>query len=204
MPLVHHQALEINRMKPYSILIILIALSGCSSVPIAPTVATLPPAPEIPLPNEANVRLPEHVKAYAVNRYIDPANRRILHERHVLYRLENDADWRMRANANQQIIVGNTMSSSKLELQPIPLTKELASELTTQKRMRSQMEETQKKMMVAAEAMSGAATKLRGAVEEQNNAIEELKQRVEMLETSDPTKLKSNDDLLDQNGKLKP
>ena len=60
-------------------------------------------APYIPLKNEANVRLPEHVKAYAVNRYIDPANQRIMHERHVMYRIEEDASWRLATDEGKQI-----------------------------------------------------------------------------------------------------
>lgn len=99
--------------------------------------------------NEANVRLPERVKAYAVNRYIDPANPRIMHERHVMYRIEEDPSWRLFANEEQQILIGNTLTNGKLNYNPALMEKELALELERQ-RFNNEMLQNQSEMLIDA------------------------------------------------------
>ncbi len=122
-----------------------IYLSGCHShrhqahlywTPKVPEVpgGRLPyPAQEIPINNEAHVQLPRKLKAYAVNRYIDPANPRIMHERHVMYRIEEDPRWKLTSGAKQQILVGNTYSGGTLNYNPALMRKELALELQRQR-----------------------------------------------------------------------
>jgi hypothetical protein len=68
-------------------------LGACASQPRV--VVVHEPNPEqppthIPLQSEANVEVPGTIKAYPVARYIDPSNPRIMHERHVIYRREED------------------------------------------------------------------------------------------------------------------
>ena len=41
-----------------------------------------------------NVRTPELVKIYGVNRYVDPVDPRMMHERHAVYRLEEQPHWK--------------------------------------------------------------------------------------------------------------
>lgn len=93
------------------------------------------PIEAIPIQNEANVRLPEMIKAYAVNRYKDPNDPRIMHERHVMYRKEQDPDWRLASNAERQILVGPVMTDASLENTPALLERELALELEKQRAM---------------------------------------------------------------------
>ena len=109
-------------------------LGGCASKPIAVVKPELViPPPQIPVGNEANVWLPDEIKAYPINRYVDPSNPNILHERHVIYRREQAADWRLQANADRQILVGNTMGDGEQDLKPALLDQELARELQRQR-----------------------------------------------------------------------
>src|SRR5438874_9828091 len=55
----------------------------------------------------ASVRRPEEVKVYGVNRYIDPADSRLLHERHALYRVEQPSGWVTRQPDHQgELLLG--------------------------------------------------------------------------------------------------
>ena len=60
------------------------------------------------------MRRGETVKAYPINRYVDPANPREMHERHVVYRVEETPSWKLQSNANQQILVGNLVTTSPM------------------------------------------------------------------------------------------
>ena len=106
----------------------LVLLSACASQPRV--VVVHEPNPEqppthIPLQSEANVSIPGTIKAYPVARYIDPSNPRIMHERHVIYRREEDEQWRLASNARKQILIGNLMSDSRQERHAAPYAQEL-------------------------------------------------------------------------------
>lgn len=145
--------------------------------------ASCPPC--IPLKNEANVRLPEHVKAYAVNRYIDPANQRIMHERHVMYRIEEDPSWRLTTDENKQILIGNTVTDGKLNYNPVLMEKELALELHRQRVINEVLQshsdiliDTSAGLNKDHEVMLERSEQLRKALEEQGKIITELKIRL--------------------------
>lgn len=42
------------------------------------------------------LRTEEVVKAYPMGRYVDPASGRLMHEKHTVYRVEEDANWNLR------------------------------------------------------------------------------------------------------------
>ena len=88
------------RELAFPFLLTSVLLTGCAEP--EPQVAVLPPShrlaqadsvprtptPTGPLGTVANVRQSEQVKVYGVNRYVDPADPRIMHERHAIYRVE--------------------------------------------------------------------------------------------------------------------
>ena len=73
-------------MKPYY-LIPLLFLSACSTTPKL----VLQPQPR-PLVADT-VRYPEIVHAYHIGRYADPNDDLIMHEQHVVYRVEENTRW---------------------------------------------------------------------------------------------------------------
>ena len=74
-------------MKPYY-LIPLLLLSACSTTP------KLTLRPQQPSSTSADgVRYPEVLHAYHVGRYADPNDDLIMHEQHVVYRVEENTRW---------------------------------------------------------------------------------------------------------------
>src|ERR1017187_8466171 len=70
-------------------LIPLLFLSACST---APKLALRPQSPLAATDNSA-VRYPEVIHAYHVGRYADPNDGLIMHEQHVVYRVEENTRW---------------------------------------------------------------------------------------------------------------
>ncbi len=126
----------------------LISISGCMPVYECPKVrreilekclAELPinetncQEKEYSIDSEENVLMPAHVKAYGVGRYQDPNNSKLMHERHVVYRLEQEPRWRYNIDNSRQILIGNTLTDSRCTYQPALLDKEIALELQKQR-----------------------------------------------------------------------
>ena len=106
-----------------------IRLSDSSSVP-----STKQP-PVGPIGTVANVRQAETVKVYGVNRYVDPVDPRILHERHAIYRVEQQPSWVTRSNTRQgEILLGPILGLHRPEYSPEPLPGETARDLAETKR----------------------------------------------------------------------
>jgi len=122
-------------------------LAGCAEP--EPQVVVLPPSrrlvqsdtvPRTPIPSGpigtvANVRQAEQVKVYGVNRYIDPADPRIMHERHAIYRVEQKSAWVTRSkNQSGEILLGPVLGLHRPEYAPEPLPGETARDLAEAKR----------------------------------------------------------------------
>jgi hypothetical protein len=73
-------------------LIPLLFLTACSTT--RPPKLTLQPQPPPPATDDA-IRYPEVVRAYHVGRYIDPNDDLVMHEQHVVYRVEETARWNL-------------------------------------------------------------------------------------------------------------
>jgi hypothetical protein len=67
----------------------LLFLSACST---APRLA-LTPQSSSPTTDDAAVRYPEVIRAYHVGRYADPSDDLVMHEQHVVYRVEENTRW---------------------------------------------------------------------------------------------------------------
>jgi hypothetical protein len=97
----------------------------------APKTAT----PTGPIGTVANVRQAESVKVYGVNRYVDPADPRIMHERHAIYRVEQKPAWVTRSkNQSGEILLGPVLGLHRPEYAPEPLPGETARDLAEAKR----------------------------------------------------------------------
>ncbi|MBV9999174.1 MAG: hypothetical protein JO015_08680 [Verrucomicrobia bacterium] len=131
---------------------VLLALTwaGCRSEPEAALVAgryVTGPPPEFvsgthPLPTRpapfgslSSVRQPEEVKVYGVNRYVDPADSRVLHERHAIYRIERPSGWVARQpDHHGEILLGPVLGLRRAEYRPEPIPGETAQALVQQRR----------------------------------------------------------------------
>ena len=119
------------------ILIILTACQSKQTVMLAP--ARIRPAQtdvpirstrSVPIGAAGNLRQSETVKVYGMNRYIDPADSRVMHERHAIYRLEQQPAWITRSPKNQpEMILGPIVGLRKPEYAPEPLPGETSREI---------------------------------------------------------------------------
>jgi len=122
-------------------------LTGCSEP--EPQVVILPaghqstPANSIPrnltltgpIGTVANVRQGEVVKVYGVNRYVDPADPRIMHERHAIYRVEQRAAWVTRSkDQSGEVLLGPILGLHHPEFAPEPLPGETSRALAEARR----------------------------------------------------------------------
>ena len=137
--------MQIELMYPF--LLTSLLLAGCAEP--EPEVAVLPAArrlvqsdsvprpstPTGPIGTVANVRQAELVKVYGVNRYVDPADSRIMHERHAIYRIEQKPAWVTRSkNQSGEILLGPVLGLHRPEYAPEPLPGETARNLAEAKR----------------------------------------------------------------------
>lgn len=127
-------------MKVFPWPLILIVLTGCQSkqtvmlVPArirpAGTVAPMRSAPAGSIGAVGNVRQSETVKVYGMNRYLDVADSRVMHERHAVYRLEQQPAWITRAPQKQtEVILGPIVGLRKPEYAPEPMPGETSREI---------------------------------------------------------------------------
>jgi hypothetical protein len=127
-------------MKYLPFLLVLILYAGCQS---KQTVVLVPSRTGRPLGAGkdlaagsasagafANLRQSETVKVYGINRYVDTADPRVMHERHAVYRLEQQPAWITRSPGNQnEVILGPIVGLRKPEYAPEPAPGETSREI---------------------------------------------------------------------------
>jgi hypothetical protein len=125
--------------------LIVLGLAGCQSkqtVMLAPSREARKQTPDenrsargAPIGIVGNLREAEAVKAYEINRYVDAADSRTMHERHAIYRLEQQPSWITRSPKNQQeVILGPILGLRKPEYTPEPMPGETSREIIQARR----------------------------------------------------------------------
>jgi hypothetical protein len=72
----------------------LVFLTACSTTPKL----TLRPQQSPPTADNSAVRVPDVVRAYHFGRYVDPNDDLVMHEKHVVYRVEENTRWNLHPN----------------------------------------------------------------------------------------------------------
>jgi hypothetical protein len=134
-----------------------------------------------------SVRRAEIIKVYGINRYVDAGDSRTMHERHAVYRLEQQPTWVMRSPKNQkEVLLGPVVGLKKLEYAPEPLPGETARDLVTTKHKTEQAAEDIKIVREGQEKLAGSVQSLaKQTVEAQQKLttiISVLNDRVKRLE----------------------
>jgi hypothetical protein len=121
-------------MRPTTIIAaaLLAALAGCETPKKKP--AEPPLLSEIPYGSTQNVRSGEIVKAYPIARYVDPSNKRVMHEKHTVYRLERATSWRLNPPEGKYdaVLLGPVAGVRKPYYKPSPTSAELDRALQKQ------------------------------------------------------------------------
>ena len=106
----------------------------------APAVTAVKPAApvagtQMDQANVEKVRFSESLKAYPVNRYVDPNDPNVMHEGHVLYRRENTGGWNLNPNAPTVVPLGPALAVADGAKQPNPLPAELEQKMAEQNQL---------------------------------------------------------------------
>jgi hypothetical protein len=188
-------------MKYSASLVILVAMAAChseqsvllvpahraeSSTPreVSSTAAAGTGAP-------ATLRQSETVKVYGVNRYVDAGDPRVMHERHAIYRLEQQPTWVTRSPKNQnEVILGPIVGLRRPEYAPEPMPGETARELMQARRGIQEANDGMNDLRENQEKLAGTvASFAKQATDAQRKLtaiLSALNQRVKHLEGDNP------------------
>jgi hypothetical protein len=132
-----------------------------------------------------NVRSSEVVKVYGVNRYVDPADPRLMHERHAVYRLEEQPGWVVQTpKGGNKILLGPIVGLNRAEYKPAPDAAELGRELMTARRA---TEENNKYLDDVRSRLAVMETSVKMSLENQEKLNQVTKALADKIQQTDPT-----------------
>ncbi|TLD71321.1 hypothetical protein FEM03_07260 [Phragmitibacter flavus] len=123
------------------------------------------------------VRHPEILKAYPLGRYVDPNNRKVMHEAHTIYRVESTAKWNLANSASPVVVRSYQPSDSE------PTRNELLVELNRQR-------EATRAVMRSGQTVSAKLTELTQALQ-QNRILAEQNANIQKELTDTRSRLKT-------------
>jgi hypothetical protein len=158
-------------------LVPLLFLSACSTAPKL----VLQPQPQ-PLAADT-VRYPEVIRAYHVGRYADPNDDLVMHEQHVVYRIEENTRWDFRPD----VVCSSTPIPRDAAFSPAPVNDAILSEVNSQRLATAQI-------MVQARMLSSALGQFQAELQQTKTnlqetavlraTVNEMKKRLDVLETA--------------------
>ena len=165
-------------------LIPLLFLTACSTAPKL-TLRPLPqPAP--PAMENSAVRYPEAVRAYHVGRYTDPNDDLILHEQHVVYRVEENTRWNFHPGPVDGSVVA-LPSAHDSAFSPVPVNDAILAEVNSQRIATAQIMAQARLLSVALARVQitllDTKTNLQ-ATAAMRSTLSEMKQRLDALEAN--------------------
>ena len=148
--------------------------------------------PPAPAAGVGTLRQPETVKVYGINRYIDAADSRVMHERHAVYRLEQQPAWITRSPRNRdEVVLGPVVGLRKPEYAPEPLPGETSREIFQARRGIEEANEGMKDLRESQEKLASSvesiATNTAEAERKLTAVVSVLNERVKHLEGDNST-----------------
>jgi hypothetical protein len=138
-----------------------------------------------PATDNSAVRYPEVLHAYHIGRYADPNDDLIMHEQHVVYRVEENTRW----NLHPGPVDGNlpTAPARDAAFAPAPVNDSILAEVNSQKTATTQI-------MIQARTLTAALAQFQTALQQTKTNIQEtlilrasvnaMKQRLDALESA--------------------
>jgi len=141
-------------------LVPLLFLSACST---APRLALRPQQPP-PLADNSAIRYPEVLHAYHIGRYADPNDDSIMHEQHVVYRVEESTRWNFHPGPED----GNLPASPSRDaaFAPVPVNDAILAEVNSQRLATTEI-------MLEARTLSAALTQFQTALQQTKSNLQE-------------------------------
>ena len=109
--------------------------TNSAAKPVAPPPAAPIAGTQTDQKNSENVRYGDSLKAYPINRYVDPNDPNVMHEGHVVYRRESSGAWNLNPNAPTVVPLGPTLAVADAAKQPNPLPAELEQKMAEQNQL---------------------------------------------------------------------
>ena len=142
-------------------LIPLLFLTACSTTPQLGVRPQMPP----PVSDEAGLRRPEVLHTYQVGRYADPDDDALMHEHHVVYRIEESARWDLRPGANTAS--GPYSVPRDAAFSPTPVNDAILAEVNSQRLATSQI-------MTQARTLTAALSQFQNALQQARTNLQEV------------------------------
>jgi hypothetical protein len=137
-------------------------LSACST---APRLALTPQSPP-PATDDAAVRYPEVIRAYHVGRYSDPNDDLVMHEQHVVYRVEANTRWDFRPGNTCGNPFAIVPAPHDVAFNPPPFNEAILAEVNSQRLATGQI-------MREARTLSSALAKFQTALQQSRTNLQE-------------------------------
>ena len=168
-------------------LIPLLLLSACASHRNLAALNMPRPVPGMSLPSDdiESVRYSENIKAYNLGRYVDPNNALVMHERHVVYRVETTAKWNLYPNAPAIVALGPAVQIIDPAHKDGPTTPEVIAEVNHQKAATQTVIEQGRRLNDSLTQISSALDASKQVAEQNRQLKTEIdlaKQRLDLLE----------------------
>jgi len=168
-------------------LIPLLLLSACASNHNPGVLNMSRPVPGTTLTGDyiESVRYSENIKAYNLGRYVDPNNALVMHERHVIYRVETTAKWNLHPNAPATVALGPAVQIIDPARKDGPTTAEVIAEVNRQKAATQTVIEQGKRLNDTLTQISTALDANKQVAEQNRQLTTEIdltKQRLDFLE----------------------
>jgi hypothetical protein len=164
----------------------LLAACATQSERMPPMIGTAIPGTMLPSEGLESVRYSENIKAYNVGRYVDPNNRRVMHDAHIVYRVETTAKWNLHPNPGAQVSSGPAAQTVDPARREAPLNDEIISEVNRQKAATQALLEQSARLNQTLQHLSSAAETSQRVSEQNAQLQQELnktKLRLEALES---------------------
>ncbi len=166
-------------------LIPLLFLTACSTAPKL----MLRPQPAPAIVDNSAVRYPEIIRAYHVGRYADPNDDLVMHEQHVVYRVEENTRWDLRplraATIGGSVAFPTEPAPRDAAFNPLPINDAVLAEVNAQKLATVQIMVQSRTLSVALAQFQASLQQARTNLQETavlRGAIIEMKKRLDALE----------------------
>lgn len=146
-------------------LIPLLFLSACSTTK-RPTLTLRPESPP-PAADNSAVRYPEVVRAYHIGRYVDPNNDLVMHEQHIVYRVEENTRWDLHPSAAAEETIPTQPALRDAAFSPTPVNDAVLAEVNAQRLATVQIE-------MEARTLAAALSRFESALQQTKTNLQEM------------------------------
>lgn len=164
----------------------LLFLTACSTAPRL----VLRPQPPSSLAADT-IRYSETVRAYHFGRYVDPNDDLVMHEQHVVYRVEENTHWNLQplraATIGSEVIYPTESALRDAAFNPLPVNDAVLAEVNAQKLATVQITQEAKSLSAALAQFQAALAQARTNFQETavlRASVIEMKKRLDALETA--------------------